>query len=211
MKPRFNDLDSGADHRRDLLWYDGDSWKTGVSAKVSHFADNFMGASHDFKFGVQYNEGGHDYAYGFNDYIYTYSGVPAYGYTQLPFHMGGKQKTIGVYADDTVRVSSRLTLNLGLRFDNSRRIRGLPDPRQARQRDGPEHGGERRSLHLELVSPRARLQLQADRGRQDGPEGPLRPLLPRHHHPGVRRRRALRDATLSSSRGPTTAGQPQQH
>ncbi len=71
---------------------------------------------------MQYNEGGHDYVYGLNDYIYTYSGVPGYGYTQLPFHKGGKEKTIGLYADDTVRAGSRLTLNLGLRFDNSRAV-----------------------------------------------------------------------------------------
>jgi hypothetical protein len=120
VKTRFNDLDSGQITGGIYSWYDGDSWKTGASAKLSHFSDNFMGASHDFKFGVQYNEGGHDYTYGLNDYIYTYSGVPAYGYTQLPFHLGGKEKTIGAYADDTLRAGSRLTLNLGLRFDNSK-------------------------------------------------------------------------------------------
>ncbi len=117
---RFNDLDSGQITGGIYSWYDGDSWKTGVAVKLSHFADNFAGASHDFKFGVQYNEGGHDYLYGLNDYIYTYSGVPGYGYTQLPFHKGGKEKTIGTYLDDTIRIGSRLTVNAGLRFDNSK-------------------------------------------------------------------------------------------
>ena len=75
-------------------------------------------------------------------------------------------------------------------------VRGVPDPRPARQGDGPEHGGERQPLHLERGFAARRLQLQADRGRQDGAEGARRPLLPRHHHPGVRRRRAFHNATL---------------
>ena len=40
---------------------------------------NRLGAAvdHDFKVGVQYNSGLGEYTYGNNDYIYTYSGVPA--------------------------------------------------------------------------------------------------------------------------------------
>ena len=120
VKPRFSDLDTGVISGGIYSWYDGDSWKTSVSAKVSHFADNFMGASHDFKFGVQYNEGGSDYITGPNDYIYTYSGVPAYGYTQLPWHEGGKMKALGFYADDAIRATDRLTINVGVRYDYSK-------------------------------------------------------------------------------------------
>ena len=119
VQRRYNDLDSGQITGGIYLWYDGTSDKTAASVKVSHFADNFMGGSHDIKFGLQYNTGGHDYLYGYNDYIYTYSGTPAYGYTQLPFHVGGHMRNVGVFADDTFRVSSRFTINAGLRFDNS--------------------------------------------------------------------------------------------
>ena len=76
-------------------WYDGKSNKTGANVKLSHFADNFLGGSHDFKFGVQYTQGGGNYTTGYNDYIYTYGGVPAYGYTQLPFKENGQMRTIG--------------------------------------------------------------------------------------------------------------------
>jgi hypothetical protein len=117
--PRYNDLDTGAITGGIYSWYDGDSWKTALSAKVSHFADDFLGASHDFKFGVQYNTGGSDYITGPNDYIYTYSGVPAYGYTQLPWHEGGTMRALGVFVDDSIRIGSRLTVNAGVRFDNS--------------------------------------------------------------------------------------------
>ncbi len=123
IKPRFYNLDTGQTTGGIYYWYDGDSWKTAFSGKVSHFADDFLGGSHDFKFGVQYNSGGSDYTLGYNDYIYTYSygGTQyGYGYTRNPFHYGGEMRNIGVFADDSFRVNDRLTVNLGVRYDNSR-------------------------------------------------------------------------------------------
>ncbi|HEY7412675.1 MAG TPA: TonB-dependent receptor [Vicinamibacteria bacterium] len=120
VKPRYLDFDTGEITGGIYSFYDGVSEKTALSAKVSHFADKFMGASHDFKFGVQYNSGGSDYVLGPNDYIYTYGGVPAYGYTQLPYHQGGRMKSWGVYLDDTVRLGTRVSLNLGVRYDYSK-------------------------------------------------------------------------------------------
>ncbi len=118
VKPRFLDLDSGEVTGGIYSWYDGDVWKTAVSAKVSHFADHFLGGSHDFKFGVQWNDGGADYVFGYNDYIRTYGGVPGYGYAYAtPFHQAGKTRGIGVFVDDSFRVNSRLSLNVGLRYD----------------------------------------------------------------------------------------------
>jgi hypothetical protein len=123
INPRFYNLDTGSVTGGTYSFYDGEAWKTGFSGKVSHFADNFLGGSHDFKFGIQYNSGGSDYAYGYNDYIYTYAagGIQyGYGYTQAPFHIGGEMRNIGVFLDDTFRLNERLTLNLGLRYDNSK-------------------------------------------------------------------------------------------
>jgi hypothetical protein len=119
INPRFLDLDTGVVTGGVYSWYDGKSTKTGANVKLSHFADNFLGGSHDFKFGVQYASGGGDYTTGYNDYIYTYGGVPAYGYTQLPFKENGQMRTIGTFVDDTFRVNKALTLNLGVRFDHS--------------------------------------------------------------------------------------------
>jgi outer membrane receptor protein involved in Fe transport len=115
---RFLDLDTGQVTGGIYSWYDGNVWKTAASVKVSHFADNFLGGSHDFKFGVQFNDGGGDYVGGYNDYVRTYGGVPAYGYGyNAPGHTAGKTRGVGFFADDTFRVNSRLTLNLGLRYD----------------------------------------------------------------------------------------------
>ena len=121
---RYKDLDSGQITGGIYSWYDGKSNKTGLNAKISHFADSFLGGSHDFKFGVQYNRGGGNYTQGYNDYIYTYGGVPAYGYTQLPFKQNGQMTNIGTFVDDTFRVTDRFTLNLGARYDHS--VASLP-------------------------------------------------------------------------------------
>ena len=62
VKPRFNDLDTGVITGGIYSWYDGNAWKSAVSGKVSHYAENFMGGSHDLKLGVQFDSGGSDYA-----------------------------------------------------------------------------------------------------------------------------------------------------
>lgn len=162
VKPRFNDLDSGRITGGIYSWYDGDSWKTGFTGKVSHFADNFMGGSHDLKFGVQYNSGGSDYITGPNDYIYTYGTVPAYGYTQVPWHEGGTMKSSGVYVDDTFRIGSRVALNLGVRYDYSK---GIFDSFPELDKQGSETG--RRSspkndnvFDWSVVSPRFGVNLK---------------------------------------------------
>jgi len=118
VKTRFLDLDTGQITGGIYSWYDGDVWKTAASAKVSHFAENFLGGTHDFKFGVQLSDGGGDYVGGYNDYVRTYSGVPSYGYGyETPGHAAGKMRGIGVFVDDTFRVSDRVSFNLGVRYD----------------------------------------------------------------------------------------------
>ncbi|HTM33578.1 MAG TPA: TonB-dependent receptor [Vicinamibacterales bacterium] len=116
---RYQDLDTGNITGGIYYWYDGKSFKTAFAGKVTKYADDFLGAQHDFKVGVQYNSGGGESVNGYNDYIYTYGSEPSYGYVQNPFWSGGRMRGIGVYVDDTIRVN-RLTLNAGVRFDSSK-------------------------------------------------------------------------------------------
>ena len=116
---RFNDLNTGQITGGIYSWYDGKVAKTALSGKVTKYADAFMGGSHDFKLGVQYNGGLGEYTYGPNDYIYTYGSTPAYGYTQLPYTQGGRLKSFGVFADDTYQIG-RATLNVGIRYDDGK-------------------------------------------------------------------------------------------
>jgi hypothetical protein len=117
--PRVTDLDTSQVTGGISSWGDAKTWRTGVSGKVSHLADKFMGGSHDIKLGVQYNSGGRDAILGFNDYIYIEKGKASYGYTRLPYHNGGLISSLGFYGDDTYRLGNVVTMNLGLRYDHS--------------------------------------------------------------------------------------------
>ena len=117
---RFNDLDTGQITGGIYSWYDGKSEKTAFSGKVTQFADNFLGGSHDFKFGVQYNSGLGEYTYGPNDYIYTY-GVDA----GVRLHAAAVSRRAAACrrwasSSTTPTRSAAATLNLGLRYDDSK-------------------------------------------------------------------------------------------
>ncbi|HWW88349.1 MAG TPA: TonB-dependent receptor [Vicinamibacterales bacterium] len=118
--PRVLNNDTGQITGGISSWNDEKVWRTGISGKVSHLADRFMGGSHDLKLGVQYSGGGQDTVTGPNDYIYLVGGKPSYGYTRQPWHAGGLTRQIGVYVDDTYRLGNAVTFNLGLRFDHSK-------------------------------------------------------------------------------------------
>jgi len=120
---RFYDIDTGFISGGHYYWYDLGPKRTTVTGKVSHLADNFLGSSHDFRFGVQYSVAQAGGLVGYNDIIYTYSqSSPGYGYGihYTPFSYSGDSKAIGVFLDDTVRVNDRLSLNLGLRYDDQK-------------------------------------------------------------------------------------------
>jgi outer membrane receptor protein involved in Fe transport len=121
---RFYDLDTGLVTGGHIYFYILDATKTTVNAKVSHFADDFMGGSHDFKFGVQFGHATSGGVYGLNDYVFSSlqdDGTRyGYGYEYQPFSYGGNTRSLGVFADDTFQVNDRLTLNLGVRFDTSK-------------------------------------------------------------------------------------------
>ncbi len=120
IKPRYLDLLSGEVTGGIVLWYDLKIRRTGVSAKVSHYADAFLGGSHDFRLGVQYTTGGSEIVQGYNDYIYTYGSAPLYGLASSPFETGGFNEGVGIYADDTFRIGKRTSMNLGLRADSNK-------------------------------------------------------------------------------------------
>jgi Carboxypeptidase regulatory-like domain/TonB-dependent Receptor Plug Domain len=122
VKTRVINNDTGQITGGISSWSDAKTWRTGMSGKMSHFADQFMGGSHDLKFGVQYSGGGRDAVTGQNDYEYIVAGKRSYGYTRLPWHSGGLIRSIGTYADDTYRLGEVLTLNLGLRYDHSKAL-----------------------------------------------------------------------------------------
>ncbi|HVQ30442.1 MAG TPA: TonB-dependent receptor, partial [Vicinamibacteria bacterium] len=121
---RFYDLDAGLTSGGWYYWYDTNPTKRQTyTAKISHQADAFLGAGHDFRFGVQFSDAQAKGIYGYNDlvYTYTYNGTKyGYGYERQPFSYSGNARNLGVFFDDTVRVNDRLTLNIGLRYDRNK-------------------------------------------------------------------------------------------
>lgn len=92
-----------------------------VNGKISYFADKFLKSQHEFRFGVQWSRGLADTltAAGANGfYTYNYYGNQ-YRVYQEPYRYGGITHDLGIFMDDTVTVNSRLTLNLGMRFDHN--------------------------------------------------------------------------------------------
>ena len=90
-----------------------------VNAGFSYFAEDFLGATHDFKIGVQYNRGKLEAMGGYpgGGYYVDYYG-PYYLYVQQQYMYGGIVNRLGFFLDDSISVGNRLTVNLGLRFDN---------------------------------------------------------------------------------------------
>lgn len=113
-----------------------------VGGYFTHFRDDFLGADHEFKGGVEYAQFGLKrnfwrkdnlswWWWGDTPYYYgrvTHNGVPNVGKSRIYFFNGGATKDstyykaagsrIGAYIQDYVSVG-RVTLNLGLRFDRT--------------------------------------------------------------------------------------------
>ncbi|MGH9384969.1 MAG: TonB-dependent receptor [Vicinamibacterales bacterium] len=119
---RFEDQNTGLRTGAIGSWGENRSWRYGFQGKLSHYAENMLGGSHDLKVGLQYSTNGASNLTGNNDTILTYSQEPgrlSTGTTQLPFYRGTRARWFGTYVDDTYRFGDRLVVNLGLRYDNS--------------------------------------------------------------------------------------------
>jgi outer membrane receptor protein involved in Fe transport len=120
---RLLDQDTGSISGGHYYWYDLEPKRNTATAKISHLAEDFLGASHDFRFGVQYSDAVAKGLYGYNDFVYTYSiTYPGYGYgiDRQPFSYSGNSRNLGVFFDDTVRVNDRLSVNFGVRWDHNK-------------------------------------------------------------------------------------------
>ena len=103
-----------------------------IDASLTRYADDFLKSSHEFKFGVEYEKsgitnqdrmagGGYFFAYPYDAYnVAVWAGT------------GGVQDAksyidrFSAFAQDNVKIGSRISLNLGVRFDAPRlKARGL--------------------------------------------------------------------------------------
>jgi hypothetical protein len=124
--PGHYDTATGVYSVNSASWYDGNVWKTQVSAKVSHFVPN-LGGSHDLRAGVQYLNGGSDYKQGYAGGMtyYDYKGKYDELIVQDAYHRDSVMWTVGSFVDDTWNVSKKMSLTLGLRYDHA--VGSVPD------------------------------------------------------------------------------------
>ena len=93
-----------------------------TAATVTHYADNFAGKSHEFKFGFEFehskirNESG----YPGGRYYYDYGGEPYEVYLWNGYVTDAVGNRTSLYAQDTWAVTDRLTINPGIRLDVNR-------------------------------------------------------------------------------------------
>ncbi len=177
---------------------------------MTKYADNFLGAQHDFKVGVQYNSGGGESLNGYNDYIYTYGSTPAYGYTQDPFWRGGRLRAHGrVCGRHRARGPRHLQRRRALRLQQGL-LQLVPAARPQRERGRPVQG-RGQAVRLERVLAASRRHGQAERGRHHAAQGQCRALLPRHGDGRVRQRHAVDRAALHLRRHLHRGGRAHRH
>jgi hypothetical protein len=117
-----------------------EGWKSNrqtIQADMSHYAEDFLG-EHDIKFGAQFTRGRSNslggYFQNYANFLYPYRWTQNVGYMQSwygdtgllfynyhdavnPFMTVATADSLGFFFDDQWAVSSRLTVNLGLRYD----------------------------------------------------------------------------------------------
>lgn len=96
---------------------------------ISHFADNFIKGSHQLKFGVQFSRGSASRLVGNTGFGWTQP-CPCFGFMNAPyyymnwfwqetppFYYGADTQSFSVFAQDSWKISSTLTVDAGIRYD----------------------------------------------------------------------------------------------
>ena len=136
-----------------IFWFSGRKENyTQVDAVLSQFASEFIKGSHEVKFGVQYNEGSGQRNAAKSSFLWKQP--PSPGFTDKywefryqivpPLIYGADTTTKSAFLTDSWKLSNRLTLDLGVRYDDQKGVDSvLPEARPRRKpdgRDAPERG-----------------------------------------------------------------------
>ncbi len=112
-----------------MWWYMANRFRTQLNAHISHYAENFIKGSHDFKFGVEIERNWNQSLYGYTGggdsktglpksaWILTYEGMPYLAYQWEGYDQHVALTRFSAFAQDSWEVGKRLTINLGLRYD----------------------------------------------------------------------------------------------
>ncbi|MCK7478457.1 MAG: TonB-dependent receptor [Candidatus Moduliflexus flocculans] len=184
-------------------FYYADRARFGTNASVTHYAEDFLAGSHEFKFGAEFERSMARSRYGFTGtggelgdnvnyydyYSYGYSG-PYLAYQYAGYDTNTRYTRLETFVQDSWQIGKRLNLSLGLRYSHEL---------------GRRQGRRRHRLQVEPPGPPPGLHLRHPGRQDDRPQGPLRALhrghadrLPRQDEPG-RRTSATTPATTGTS------------
>lgn len=145
-----------------------------IGGKITLYRDRFLASRHEFRLGVQFSDEFLESTTSIGpngNYSYHIDGE-VFKVVQDPYKYGGVAHSFGSYIDDTVAVSGRLSLNLGLRFDHNTGsipnydvlVIGTPSVSPVgnfKETDGTVPGVTD-LIHWNLLSPRLGVVYQAD-------------------------------------------------
>lgn len=112
-----------------IFWFSGRKENyTQADAVLSQFASDFIKGSHEFKFGVQYNEGSGQRNAAKSSFRWKQPPSPGFPdpYWEFryqitpPLIYGAETTTWGAFLTDSWKLSNRLTLDVGVRFDDQK-------------------------------------------------------------------------------------------
>lgn len=110
-----------------IFWFNGrkEDYKQ-IDVVGSHLADQFIAGGHEFKFGVQYNEGSGERRAAKSSFVWKQPPNP--GFTDPfwsfryqinpPLIYGANTETKALFVQDKWTVNSRLAIDIGLRYDD---------------------------------------------------------------------------------------------
>jgi outer membrane receptor protein involved in Fe transport len=137
-----------------------------ITASLTHFTDRFITGSHDLKFGTQIapNNWNLSAAAMIGGRYYTdRNGQPFRVEEQDPAVQIGRVRGVGVYVQDNWQLTSRVTLNLGVRYDGYRGDVPEVDQYDARsEKTGVKFPGVSDVLRFNEVSPRLGMTFKLD-------------------------------------------------
>ncbi len=117
------DGDTGYQYNSTGFFRDQRNWKHEGRGNLTHYLDDFIGASHELKGGVEYEwqKSKQDLQYNQNTFLYILTVAPGTQYVEAgvgySYHQTATLKRPGVYLQDKASWKN-FTVNLGLRYDN---------------------------------------------------------------------------------------------
>ncbi len=161
-----SDLGTGFDSANAMGTWRSHQSKTQAAVALTHYADDFIKGSHDFKFGAQLlrSQDLSYWSYFNNVFYYDYNDAPYYAMFSDPSAYGATIDNTAVFANDNWTVSSRVALNLGVRFDHM--VGGVPETAQLdphlKSDTGVTFPGQAGLIRFNNVSPRVGISVQLD-------------------------------------------------